>query len=446
MNRFGTQNVLKSRQTSRCLVLGVLLLIGLCSGTATVSARSVNHPGQEVNQQIDYPQAAYIRAGSLWISKGGVEYRATDQTRASLPKWSADGKFIAYWVAEQNLWVYDVERKRSALVVESADQYSWSPKEHILAVRENGLLSVVDIARLAAGQLQVQQPVVSGVGNYSWTPDGSGFLVSSLAQLQPTGWTNVKLYVVPLTANMDPKQVKQLYMLPSQSDDFFAVGTSIFKWSSDGKWIAFIAKPTASLSADGNLLCVLSRDGSRFYTLDKMLGYPSWFNWAPQTNKLASIAGEGRFSVENKQLTVDELPVIQSKSYTPSGYADRDFTWLDDYHIVVARAKERAWSNTPGERPLPALYRIGLDDNQQIRITNPPSGSGDFFPQHMKSRSDRLTWIRTTRKQADAWSSGPSGDKPYLIIKQLDMPNEYYDHFNWEEVIAWYGGERGDFQ
>ena len=80
---------------------------------------------------------------------------------------------------------------------------------------------------------------------------------------------------------------------------------------------------------DSNTLSVLSSQGQHFQAVGKMLAVKDWFKWAPSANQLAYISGEGRFFVENKKMTIAEMPTVkQQKEYTPKGFVDLDLEWL----------------------------------------------------------------------------------------------------------------------
>lgn len=384
-------------------------------------------------------QAAFVRGGDLWVKKEDNELQVTLNQQVSEPKWSSDGKFIAYSLAlgeqKHEIWVYSLEMKTHNRVYQGGDNFQWSPNRNDLAFKIDGVLNIAKINR---DKVEPFKNVTRGVGNYSWLPDGSGFLVSSPAQLRPSGWTNVELYMVPTDAKMDPNKSKHFYTLPTESPSFFAVGTSLFKWSNDKKWISFTANPTASLSADGNALCVLSSDGNQFQQMDNMLHYPQWFAWSPTKARLAYIAGEGRMAVQNKHLKLKDLPAMKPASFTPQGFADRDFTWENDRMIIVSRSKE---SKEDGDWPLPALYRVSLSNKEQKQLTNPPEKSGDFGP-YMLRKSNKLTWIRSDGKHAEVWRSNPDGSYAEIWIPQLDEGVPYYGWSNWSTILAWYEPHR----
>lgn len=382
-------------------------------------------------------QAAFVRGDDLWLRKDDQETRLTENQKVSDPKWSFDGKFIAYSLGEQQheIWVYSMEMKKHYRVYPGGDNFGWSPTKNYLAFKIDGVLNISKVSR---DKVEPFKNVALGVDNYSWLPDGSGFLVSSPAQLRPSGWTNVELFMVPADANMDKSKIKHFYTLPSESPGFFAVGTSIFKWSSDKKWISFTANPTASLSADGNVLCVLSSDGNQFQQLDTMLHYPQWFGWAPAEPRLAYIEGEGRMAVQNKHLKLKDLPAMKPASFTPQGYADRDFTWENDRMIIVSRSKETSDDTV---WPLPTLYQVSISNKELKQLTNPPEKSGDFGP-YMLRKNNKLTWIRSDGKHADVLISNPDGSNAEIAINNLDIGIPYYGWSNWSTVLAWYEPRR----
>jgi hypothetical protein len=47
----------------------------------------------------------------------------------------------------------------------------------------------------------------------------------------------------------------------------------------------------------------------------KMLAVKDWFKWAPLANQLAYISGEGRFFVENKKMTIAEMPIVKRNTH-----------------------------------------------------------------------------------------------------------------------------------
>ncbi|MED1620866.1 eIF2A-related protein [Bacillus pseudomycoides] len=406
----------------RKIIILIVCVCCLCEAVPTVQAETKNI------------QVAFIRNHNLWIKIDGNEKQITKGEYITKPKWSHDGKWIAYAKGEEQnqLELYCVaDRKKVVPSQTEATNYQWSPAENIIAFEFTSTLNTFDAEKKNA----TFENVSSGVGDYAWYPDGKKFLVSSEAQLLPTGWTGAQLYEVQKDAGMNPNKMKHLYTLPSMQEDFLAYIASDFKWSPNQKWIAFLAVPTASWSADSNTLCLLKADGSYFEKVDQMLLNSQWIQWAPSKNILAYIEGSGRFALENKHLKVKELPALQQEKFTPKGYVDWDFTWQDNELITLSRAKEMEWSNEEEKRSLPSLYQVNIQSNRQRQITTPSKKYGDYYPLYIKSEN-QLTWMRSDRKKADMWLANGDGSKAKKWIENIDVPQWYYEKWNWEEVIS----------
>ncbi|EEM03963.1 translocation protein TolB [Bacillus pseudomycoides] len=406
----------------RKIIILIVCVCCLCEAVPTVQAETKNI------------QVAFIRNHNLWIKIDGNEKQITKGEYITKPKWSHDGKWIAYAKGEEQnqLELYCVaDRKKVVPSQTEATNYQWSPAENIIAFEFTSTLNTFDAEKKNA----TFENVSSGVGDYAWYPDGKKFLVSSEAQLLPTGWTGAQLYEVQKDAGMNPNKMKHLYTLPSMQEDFLAYIASDFKWSPNQKWIAFLAVPTASWSADSNTLCLLKADGSYFEKVDQMLLNSQWIQWAPSKNILAYIEGSGRFALENKHLKVKELPALQQEKFTPKGYVDWDFTWQDNELITLSRAKEMEWSNEEEKRSLPSLYQVNIQSNRQRQITTPSKKYGDYNPLYIKSEN-QLTWMRSDRKKADMWLANGDGSKAKKWIENIDVPQWYYEKWNWEEVIS----------
>jgi hypothetical protein len=221
--------------------------------------------------------------------------------------------------------------------------------------------------------------------------------------------------------------MKLFYTIQTKEPDLFAISADYFKWSFDGKWVSFLATPTASWSNDSNTLCVLSSKGERFQVVGKMLWYQDWIKWAPSANQLAYISGEGRFFVENKKTTIADIPISkQQKEYTPEGYVDLDLEWFSKYLVIVARAKEnKEWKEGPVPTMFTALYAINIRTEDQKQITFPKTNERDEDPQVVGST---LTWYRKKAKdyQGDVWVKDGLSGKEHIWIKNVASAPTFY--------------------
>lgn len=417
------------------LVLGVVLFLA-CWGASVLNAA----PSNEL-------KAAFVRGGELWMKTGDKEEQLTKGEYVRTPKWSSNGRWIAHTRGqeEQELWVTDIKTGESILI--SADggiggRYQWAPGSTLLAFQSQQRLYWVD---LLIPERLVE--AAEGIGNFSWYPDGQGFLASSETEMiPPDSWSPVRILKIPLNKPGDAGTVETLFVLPAPSEKFFAVGTSIFKWSADGRWIAFLATPTASLSADSNHLCLLSADGKSFQPIDLMARNELWFNWSPHSTKLAYIGGVGREATSNKRLMVTELPDAVSSApsaatkpipYTPAGYVDQNFTWQGDRHIIVSRARElREWATEPALRPFPSLVEVNLGNRRNKPLTEPSKTYGDYQPSIVPIQ--HLIWVRSDRRTANVMIAAPTPASGKVWITGIDLGSNFYEQWNWNTVLSVY--------
>lgn len=372
-------------------------------------------------------KVSFIRDGDVWIYENGKETKIPSSNEASEPVWSKNGSYIAYKNGK-SLMAASVKGKQTE-IEKNVQSYQWSPTGMELAYISNNILTIYNVKQ------KKKSHVALGVNQFSWFPDGEKFLITESATLSPRGWGAVKLYTVEKNANLDIKKVEPFATLPHPSDSFFAYTTSEFKWSENGHWISFLAIPTASMSADGNTLCVITSEGKAFQTIGTMLNVSNWFKWSPHQQELAFINGEGRIATENKTFTLKEMPVFKEHIFTPKGFADWDFTWAADKQIIISRVQESDWSNDVKKRPLPSLYTINLSKNEQEKLTNPLKGWGDYAPTYI-NHSKQTLWIRTNRKRANIMSGSAKQEK--VLIKDIDVPANYYDLYRWSDVFTVY--------
>ncbi|WP_308637585.1 hypothetical protein [Paenibacillus silvisoli] len=395
--------------------------------------------------------AAFVRGGALWVKENDSEIQLTRAEQARSPEWSHDGQWLAYSTSEnaQQLWMLHVPTRNKHVVETTGSyegSYQWSPRSGLLAYMKDQRLYVV-------GQEEGAQPVevtrpVGNISNFAWLPDGSGLLVSTQAELKPNGWTPVRLIrigIKPGNGDSAAVQIKadQLFELPTQLNELPVVGTSLFKWSANGKWIAFLATATASLSADSNTLCILSSDGATFKPVDQMVNNAGWFQWSMEGEKLAYIGGIGREATSNKQLRVAAAPDFAPRSnFTPAGYVDQALTWRGPADIVVSRAKAAVAtgdsSGSSAEKPFPFLVNVHLDGERQKRITKSAEGYGDYGPEWLGSNG--LGWVRSNRNMANVLVRPPGVRENRAVrwISNIDLGSNYYEQWDWQPVLRFF--------
>ena len=377
-------------------------------------------------------KAAFIRDHQLWMKDGDKEIQLTTGQYVSSPQWSKDGQFIAYLAGDEKgektyLYIYDLKKKESYQpypLIETS-QIKWSPTSNQLAYNSRGILNVT---KTKNGRPYGFENVSLGVSDFEWFPDGKAFIVSSQSNLLPTGWEPVRLFKVPVDANLDSNKIKPFYTIQTNTTDLFAIDAAYFKWSPDGSWVSFLLTPTASWSNDSNTLSVLSSVGDHLQVIGKMLGNENWIKWAPTKNQLAFISGEGRFYVVNKNTAVTDITTLNKrKEYTPKGYVDLDLEWLSPDEIIVARAKEnKEWKEGPVPTMFTSLYVINIKSGEQKQLTFPKNNKIDNTPQVVGST---ITWYRTSEKEniGDVWVKDKIDDLEHLWLKNVDSAPTFYN-------------------
>ncbi|CAM3759626.1 PD40 domain-containing protein [Aeromicrobium ponti] len=388
-------------------------------------------PSTVWGETADYQlKAAYIRDGHLWVKIGNKEVKISSQPAKyyNSPKWSQDGQWLLYEkVAKEpispnldtqtEIWVYNLKTQKHKRIFRDGGNAKWSPAENKVAFTSGGVLNVSDLNQF--------YNVALGVDDFHWYPDGKSFIASSSAVPRPDGWTSPVLYKIPLPDDLEninlTGNAETLFTIPKEIGNgkatIMSINATNFKFSPDGKWISFIVNPTASLSMDSDMVCVISADGKTFEVLDEMILHLDVPKWAPSENLLGYIAGGGRIVMgfKNKKLKVTELPAYKTINLTPPKFSEMGFTWVDNQTLIASRVDESEWSNDPQKRPEPTLCLIHLNKQQQTRITYPKTSIGDYNPLYVKS-ANKITWIRKKLAQTkgDIWIADINGKNAKL--------------------------------
>ncbi len=394
--------------------------------------------GQTGEQQV---KAAFIRNGHLWLKIGNKaeQISAEPAKYYHSPKWSHDGQWLTYEKEskepinpnlenQSDIWVYNLKSGKHRLIFRNGGNAKWSPIDNRIAFTAGGVLNVSDLNQF--------YNVALGVDDFNWYPDGKSLLASSSAVPRPDGWTSPVLYRVALPENMKDvklnENAKRLFIIPKEIGNgnatIMSINATTFEFSPDGKWISFIVKPTASLSMDSDMVCVMRADGKNFKVLDEMILHLDVPKWAPSENLLGYIAGGGRivFGFKNKNLKVTELPAYRTLNLTPRRFAEMGFTWVDNRTLIVSRVVESEWSNDPQKRPEPALCIVRLDTPHQTRVTYPKPSIGDYHPLYLK-QADKITWIRKkiAQEDGDIWMADSSGKNAKRWAKGVESYSFY---------------------
>ncbi|MCR8848498.1 hypothetical protein NQ095_08800 [Rossellomorea sp. SC111] len=378
---------------------------------------------------VNQVKAAFIRDGNVWILLDGKEKQLTNTGNVhSKPKWSTDGTLLAYQLetsteGQSELWIYNLITAKKKRISYHGTSPEWAPNKNHLAYNDKGILDISDLNRF--------YNIATGVSDFTWLPDGSGFLLSSSGTLNPGGWSSASLFIKKVGDHYEDivlfGGVKPFFTLPREigtndKNKLIAINAEQLTYSPSGRWISFVVSPTASWSMDSDMLCVIDQNGKNFEVLDEMILEVGQPKWSPSTDILAYIAGGGRivFGFKNKDLKVKEMPA--SGTYTPADYADLNFDWMTDKSLVVSRIKEQEWTNDFSKHPLPVLYTLSIDSKKQVKITSPPKGYGDFAPHYIPSNG-KLAWLRgrsLTDTKRNLWIGNANGTEAMEWLRDVE--------------------------
>jgi hypothetical protein len=372
-------------------------------------------------------QGVFQRDGSLWLKSGHKERLLEKQAPTSSPIWSYDGTWLAYALGDgHNQEVRAVHIASGHTVTLRVNGYGlvWAHRSNDLAYQTQDAIYTVALREGVMQGSPSRFAVQSGT--FGWLPDDQGFLISSRAYLENGEWQPITLSVLR-TDTASAAEPKPIYTLPGMSEDFFAVSLSEFRWSPDGRWVAFLAEPTASWSMDSNTLCLLSPDGTRFLMIGKMPARPDWYAWAPGQNRIGFINGEGRFEVSGKRFEYKDVLRRREPSLTPPGRMDVGFAWVHPNEVIVARAPELTWTEGPVPKSKPALFRIDLASGKSTRVTKPGANEADRNPTYLPP-AKRIAWVRTdlSRERSDVWIANVLGGQAAVYIRDVDNAPVWY--------------------
>ncbi|MBM7620112.1 hypothetical protein JOC95_001965 [Bacillus tianshenii] len=377
-------------------------------------------------------QAAFIRDKALWLYMDGSEVLLQENLSISNLGWSKDGQWLSFEEKSETegeepaIWLYHVPTNTHTKLKMVGHDVQWNPKKNSFAFLTGSFLSVVEF--------KDNKPIIhqlnGGVSHFSWDAEGENLIASASAVMFPDGWSHPRLYEVKWDAEhknqeLDVK-VEPLLTIssPLKLDDLsiLSIDAENFNWSKDGKLLAFVVSPTASWSEDSNMLTVFVKENKVLIPMGEILREKGWIKWAPSKSHLASIQGGGRLrgGVKNKRLTVQSVLPSQTKIFTPDGFADVNFDWLDDTRIVVARGKE---SDTLADFRS-GLILINSKEDEQKSSGKPfvdlPEGFSDEKPVTLKKHK-MLSWIRTDANGwKSVWMSGLDGSDARKLIEGVN--------------------------
>ncbi|RIV28173.1 hypothetical protein D2Q93_02800 [Alicyclobacillaceae bacterium I2511] len=413
-------------------------------------------PTVENNSSFAITKIAFIRDRNLWVHWSvdpsfSNERQLTFSHPVKSPKWSADGRWIAYVTTGEDpqgqvqteLRVYDVSADRDLPVVQFANtytplQYAWSPKGTCIAVGANENLRLYQVTDKQALTLS---PPLAGVHGFVWNQDGKTLTVATWSTKRgPEGQPKMQLKILSLENNFKslpkkpwislptPLQVGPLRLWPQELVEG--------QWSNDGRWLALSLAPGPQWATQTGLICVVDSKMKAIQSLSEILPQAGWMTWSPNSQALAWTAGGGTNLNHNKSLTWAQSPYFRPQS-TQSGGSDGGLTWLHVHSLAIARqtdvtlqsspyATSASVQHTPAHRPMrhASLYELSIESEKSTHVlTTPPPGCSDEWPMWL-SGIQKLAWLRESPTEATLYLEDLQFQSTHPWVQHVDLPQD----------------------
>jgi Tol biopolymer transport system component/DNA-binding CsgD family transcriptional regulator len=405
---------------------------------------------------------AYVQDGDLWVKTlpDGPPVRMTTSGKASSPRWSHSGKWLAYGDGSSE-WITRVDGSDAR----AADDFvAWSPVDDryagLSAPGADGYWTIFTENADGTNRVSVYKTFSSN-GHLStqlrapvWSPDGR-WLAFVIYQQEVTGTPperSVSIWVSGASGNSPPTKVYDGGS-PSQAD------TVLFAWSPDDSRIFFWSDPqfSASAFADGLPLIGVRRDGSDAhgfgYSDDALLTAPEFQSWNAG-GALAVTGGGGRETWMHKDIRVVDTAtggyhVLTGPVGAESAVAALEPAWSPDGASIAYVAAPDAPGVSGGDAAKAALARrkiwaMDADGANQRQLTDDPAyrderplWSGD---------GSRIYFVRLdANDNASLWWVPANGGAPTEVVDDVSpVPDAggapawfgYYGYIAWDDAFA----------
>lgn len=386
---------------------------------------------------------AFVYNNFLFTLDGstGELKQLTESGKAHYPRWSHDGKYLAYIrvtdpeTRQGALWIVERDGKRTFQVQGlprpvGAGDFEWSPTEPILAVKGFGkdwsdYIWLVPVDGEPWQLMEAQNPIW-----FAWSPDGKQIAYNITVPSDNVEMQGDILYTVDIEGG---EPVKRLDL----SDT--GTGIEMAKWWPDGKGLLYWTNFThsSSMRADGLGLGSLGLEEPSPQNIATTLCYKEWLSFNPR-GKLLMVKGRGRELWEEKKLALVDIktgkidyPKIPSgkvtldPAFSPDGNS-MTFVAAEETDDVEFYEDQEIWFESRG-----LWVADGNGDNVK-HLTN--AGENIYSPLWSKDGSCIL-YV----KDKALWLIGADGENSRKIVEiSHDDPWGFYGHVRFTDVFDWY--------
>jgi Tol biopolymer transport system component len=290
------------------IALALLSATGTLLAPGTATAAGVTSGGQGARAASTLPSlVAYVRGGDIYLSRGAAETRLTRDGGYSRPRWSPDGRQLAFLRGGQ-LWTMRADgTAKRRLTTRAASGPSWSP----------------DGRNIAFASLSC----TGGPGVYRISATAAG---AAPQVLFPTGCRGVALPAAPPATSTESGGLNERL----RGDDAVA-------WSPDGTQVAFRGGDCESIYDACLTVGTVATGGER--TLAgyggggrQNSGFAVIPSWRSDGAKLAWTAyQQGETTAENEPVHLVEYDTVSGAKRTVGGVLDREMAYVDATRAVA---------------------------------------------------------------------------------------------------------------
>jgi len=420
--------------------------------------------GRNIGRDAELGRIAFVRGDDIWVKElaGGEERRLTDDQRNTAPRWSADGKWIAFQKRPDNGfglsgWVVSAEGGSQAKVADEAFSLSWSPVNSVLAYTGGGFINTLN---LDTGERRA----LARAGHFAWSPDGLNIAF---------GWSedaggDGSMCAVGFRVYGTVCQVRQgLSVVNAEGSgarrDVYEVTHQstagpipyLHCWSRDGRYLSFWQEPidSSSISADGAPLFVIPVDGGEPRELGRtLLDREGIITWSPNGSQIAFVDGGGRDIWIRKHLVISDLTGAGTAFRNDDGTAELNPAWSPQGDVVAfSRGEGRAPEDTNRDPEPAATRRIWLGDSAgRVQQLTSDATYSDNWPT-WSSGGSYILFVRVmagdfqgygirSGANIELWLMNADGKDPRkAAVLGASTPEGYYGFIHWDDLFDWYG-------